>query len=260
MSIEDEPIGKLVRVLIDDNEIAVRAARASAADIERVISYYVEAIRSGGKVIYFGAGTSGRIGFMDAAELYPTFGVGRESVIPLIAGGVEALQRSIEGAEDDMESADKDFYSVDPKPNYLFLGLSATGRTPYVIEILRKAKEIRARTAVITCTPGSLVTREADLPIVLDVGEEVIKGSTRLKSGTAEKIVLNAISTTSMMKLGKTRKGLMTNMIPLNSKLRERAVDIVVRLVGCPPERAKEELAKNHWNIEQTLKALEAKS
>ncbi|MGC8601963.1 MAG: N-acetylmuramic acid 6-phosphate etherase [Thermoprotei archaeon] len=260
MKVEDIPTGELIRQMVEDQSSAIASIVGQLDGIQQLISWYVSTIRAGGKVVYFGAGTSGRIGFMDAAELYPTFGVGSEFVVALIAGGTIALQRSVEGAEDDVNAANSDFRSLDPKANFLFIGLSATGRTPYVLQILRNAKEIGARTAAITCTPGSPVAREADLAIVVDTGEEMVKGSTRLKAGTVEKVVLNTVSTISMMKLGKTREGLMVSMIPLNSKLRDRAVDIVVKLTGCSRSEAEETLEGNNWNIEETLKKLEGRA
>ena len=253
MELEDLPVADLIKILNEEDERVLKAVRSQSEVIESAIDLYVRTLKAGGKVVYFGAGTSGRIAFMDAVELYPTFGVGRESVIPLIAGGLDALRTAVEGAEDSISNADQDFLSVYPSPDYLFMGLSATGRTPYVVEILNKAKGIGAKTVAITSTKGSPVTQIADLCIVLDVGEEIIKGSTRLKAGTAEKMVLNSISTISMIKLGKTEKGLMKNMVPLNSKLRERAISIVSDLAKCSREEAESALLTNDWKIQKAI-------
>jgi len=260
VKIEDLPVSELVRSMVTENRRVIEAVEGQAKQIEEAVNYYVEAIKRGGKVVYFGAGTSGRIGFMDAVELYPTFGVGKETVVPLIAGGIRALASAVEGAEDDLAAADADFESLGANSNYLFIGLSASGTTPYVIRIMQRAKEIGAKTVAITSTPASTVTAIADLSITLDVGEEFVKGSTRLKAGTAEKIVLNTISTISMMKLGKTEKGLMKSLVPMNSKLRKRAVNVIVALTGRSPEEAMAALEKHGWDVERAIGELEKRT
>jgi N-acetylmuramic acid 6-phosphate etherase len=207
-----------------------------------------DCFNSGGKVIYVGAGTSGRLGALDAAEMPPTFGVESERFIALIAGG--ALSRAKEGSEDDTESAIADFESLNPKPNDAVIGVSASGTTPYVVAIVKYAD---CKTIGIANNPSTPLLQHADIPILLDTGPEILTGSTRLKAGTAQKIALNMLSTGAMVLAGKVKGNLMSHMKPLNAKLRNRAIRIVSETLNIPANEAQSRLESNQWNIQGTL-------
>ena len=200
----------------------------------RAINSAADCLRAGGRIIYVGAGTSGRLGVLDASECPPTFGVSENRVVALIAGGDEALRHSIEGAEDDEDQAVRDLEALEPPPNSsdVVIGITASGTTPYVLAALKKAKDLDAKTAIICCNPVALDT--AVIVIALDTGPEILPGSTRLKAGTATKMVLNQISTGAMAKAGYVFEGLMVGVRPVNAKLRRRCIRIVSELTSKP--------------------------
>lgn len=195
-------------------------------------------LAAGGRLIYMGAGTSGRLGVLDASECPPTFGVPHGVVVGLIAGGPGALLKAVEGAEDDEQLGVSDLQALDLTANDMVVGLAASGRTPYVIGALRYARQQGCRTAAISCNPDSPIAHEAEIAISPVVGPEALTGSTRLKSGTAQKLVLNMISTGAMVKIGKVYQNLMVDMQATNIKLVDRARRMVCEATGCQPGQA----------------------
>ena len=218
----------------------VPAAVAAVGDaIAQLADVVVERMRRGGRLIYVGAGTSGRLGALDAAECPPTFGTTPDRVVALIAGGPAALTRAIEAVEDDVDLGRHDIAAIAASPNDVVVGLAASGRTPYVLGAVVEARQRGAFVAGVACTHPSPLAAAVDLIIAPIVGPEAIMGSTRLKAGTAQKLVLNALSTTVMIRLGKTYGNLMVDLQPHNQKLRRRAVAIVCAATGVGPEEAR---------------------
>jgi N-acetylmuramic acid 6-phosphate etherase len=227
----------LVAMMADDLADVQAALRGASAAIARAIDRIVERMRARGRLIYLGAGTSGRLALMDAAECVPTFATDPGQVLALIAGGAEAAGSAVEGAEDDPLEAPRCLAKLKLSPLDAVVGLSASGVTPFVLGGVAKATEVGALTVGISCNAGSALSRAVDVAIDLLVGPELIAGSTRLKSGTAQKAVLNAISTIAMVRLGKTYRNLMVDVRPTNAKLRDRSARIVGLVTGAD-ERA----------------------
>jgi N-acetylmuramic acid 6-phosphate etherase len=220
-----------------DAEVAAAVAR-EIPRIARAVDAIAAALERGGHLVYIGAGTSGRLGVLDAAEVPPTFGVSRDLVRAIIAGGVPALSRSSESAEDDPDAGARDLLAIGFVAGDVLVGIAASGRTPYVLAAIAKAREIGAITCGISCSPDSALSRAVDFPIEPVVGPEILTGSTRLRAGTATKLVLNMISTAVMVRLGHVYGNLMVNVQPTNQKLEERARRIVAQAGGVDPERA----------------------
>lgn len=226
----------LARALIEAHRVAVDAVLASADDVARATALVVEAIERGGHVVLVGAGTSGRLAVLDAAELPPTFGVDPELVQARIAGGDAALRRAIEGAEDDAEAGARAVGDVGSDD--VVIGISASGGAPFVRAAVRAARERGAATIAIVNAANGALTRDADVAIVAATGAEPIQGSTRMRAGTAQKIVLNAISTGTMIRLGKTYGNRMVDVVATNAKLRARSERLVSDLAGDVDARA----------------------
>jgi len=212
--------------------------------VARAVDAIVAAFNAGGRLVYIGAGTSGRLGVLDASECPPTFGVPPTMVVGLIAGGLDALVNASEGAEDRTEAGAADLAGIDFSTRDVLVGIAASGRTPYVIGALEYAREIGAVTVSVSCNPDSPVAAMADIAIAPVVGPEAVTGSTRLKSGTAQKLVLNMLSTASMVRIGKTYSNLMVDMIASNEKLVARAARIVSQAAGCTVPEAEVALAR----------------
>jgi len=217
-----------------------------------------EVFKRGGRILYMGAGTSGRLGVLDAAELLPTFGVGEDRVKALIAGGQRAMFVPVEQAEDDYRGGLEDFLAENPTANDALVGITASGRTPYVLAPMQRAKEMGLVTIGLTCNGDSELSRIADITIAPVVGPEVVTGSTRMKAGTAQKIVLNTLSTTVMIKIGKVYQNLMVDMIPTNAKLMVRAERIVQEVTAAPLEQVRQVLEASNYNIKAAIVMLEA--
>jgi N-acetylmuramic acid 6-phosphate etherase len=228
----------------EDHEVAA-AVEGVLPQIAAAVDSIVEAFRAGGRLIYLGAGTSGRLGVLDASECPPTFGVPPGMVVGLIAGGDQALRRSIEGAEDDPLEGRTALEALQLAPRDVVVGIAVSGRTPYVIGALEYAAGVGARTIALSCNPASVIANLADIAISPVVGPEVITGSTRLKSGTAQKLVLNMLSTASMIRIGKTYGNLMVDVSVSNAKLSARAMRIIADAVECSAERASDLLAQS---------------
>ena len=217
--------------------------RPQLPNIAQCVAWATEAIRSGGRLIYMGAGTSGRLGVLDAVECPPTFGVSPDVVVGLIAGGEGAFVKAVEGAEDSRELGKADLEAIGLTPKDLVVGIAASGRTPYVLGGLAYANSLGCKTAAISCNPGSALGEEARLAIEVAPGPECLTGSTRLKAGTAQKLILNMISTATMVGCGKAYSNLMVDVMPTNEKLVVRAQNIVMEATGVSRDSAKEAIA-----------------
>lgn len=217
--------------------------RPQLPNIAQCVAWATEAIRSGGRLIYMGAGTSGRLGVLDAVECPPTFGVSPDVVVGLIAGGEGAFVKAVEGAEDSRELGKADLEAIGLTPKDLVVGIAASGRTPYVLGGLAYANSLGCKTAAISCNPGSALGKEARLAIEVAPGPECLTGSTRLKAGTAQKLILNMISTATMVGCGKAYSNLMIDVMQTNEKLVVRAQNIVMEATGVSRDSAKEAIA-----------------
>ncbi|APB31891.1 N-acetylmuramic acid 6-phosphate etherase [Vagococcus teuberi] len=221
-----------------EDERVAEAVRKELDSIEPIIEQTINAFNNGGRLIYMGAGTSGRLGVLDAAECVPTFGVNPDMVIGLIAGGEKAMTIAVEGAEDSLELGREDLMKLKLTDNDIVLGIAASGRTPYVIGGLNYAQSVGATTASLSCNKHAKISQHAEFPIEINVGPEFLTGSTRLKSGTAQKLVLNMISTISMIGIGKVFNNLMVDVKATNEKLVERAKRIIMQATDCDYEMA----------------------
>lgn len=221
----------------EDKKVA-EAVEKALPMIEPVIEKTIESFNQGGRLIYLGAGTSGRLGVLDAAECVPTFGVEASMVVGLIAGGEKAMTLAVEGAEDDLELGKQDLIDLQLTKNDMVIGIAASGRTPYVIGALDYAKSIGAHTGSLACNMNAEISQHADFPIEVDCGAEFLTGSTRLKSGTAQKLILNMISTIAMIGIGKVYNNLMVDVRPTNEKLVERSKRIIMQATDCDYQTA----------------------
>ena len=221
----------------EDKKVA-EAVEKALPMIEPVIEKTIESFNHGGRLIYLGAGTSGRLGVLDAAECVPTFGVEASMVVGLIAGGEKAMTLAVEGAEDDLELGKQDLIDLQLTKNDMVIGIAASGRTPYVIGALDYAKSIGAHTGSLACNMNAEISQHAEFPIEVDCGAEFLTGSTRLKSGTAQKLILNMISTIAMIGIGKVYNNLMVDVRPTNEKLVERSKRIIMEATDCDYETA----------------------
>jgi len=244
---------EIVRLIAAEDSKVVEAVAKAVPTIVQAADLIASALKRGGRLIYVGSGTSGRLGVLDAAELLPTYGVGDDKVKAIIAGGPGAVFTPIEGAEDDYEAGARDVETVGVDERDVVVGISASGRTPYVLGALHKAAAARASTIALTCNSPSALEKAAQVTIAVIVGPEVVAGSTRMKAGTAQKMVLNMLSTTAMIRLGKVYQNFMVDMIPTNQKLKQRAQHIVVECTGVSPERAANYLKEAQWNIKAAI-------
>lgn len=236
----------------EDGEVARAVERvlpAIAAAVDRI----VDAFKTGGRLIYIGAGTSGRLGVLDASECPPTFGVPETMVVGIIAGGDHALRHPIEGAEDNPAEGRKDLMARDLAANDVVVGIAVSGRTPYVIGALEYAREVGATSVALSCNPDSTIAKVAEIAISPVVGPEVLTGSTRLKSGTAQKLVLNMLTTASMIRIGKSYENLMVDVSVSNEKLAARAVRIIAEAVGGSNVEAEKLLAESGKNVKLAI-------
>lgn len=236
--IDTKPTEQILTILNEQDSAVPLAVRAAIPAITAVVDRTVHALQNGGRLYYIGAGTSGRLGVLDASECPPTFSVPPEMVQGIIAGGESALTRATEATEDDPEQGARDLLAHGYTGRDVLVGIAASGRTPYVLGAVAKARELGGATAGISCSPDSLLGRAVDMPVEILVGPEVVAGSTRLKAGTATKLVLNMISTAVMIRLGYVYGNLMVNVQPRNEKLRDRAARIVAAAARIPGERA----------------------
>ena len=244
---------EMVSVMTLENANAVRAVEAASGSIAKAIDTVAEAFSNGNRLFFIGAGTSGRLGVLDASECPPTFGVSPDMVQGIIAGGKECMFRAAENAEDLSINGRNDVISYGIRAGDVLVGISVAGNAAYVREALRTAKELGAHTVALTCNDKAQISEFADISIVTDTGAEVLTGSTRLKAGTAHKMVLNMITTCAMTKIGNVYENLMINLRPTNDKLRERTIRIVQEILGCKRDEAIEKLENNEWNIRRAV-------
>ena len=242
--IDARPTHEILAIINDQDSKIPLAVRAALPAVARLVDRTVEALRRGGHLYYIGAGTSGRLGVLDASECPPTFSVPADLVQGIIAGGERALAHSSEATEDDPQAGARDLLERGFAASDVLVGIAASGRTPYVLGAVATARELGAPTAGISCTPNSELSRAVEIPIEVLAGPEIVAGSTRLKAGTATKLVLNMISTATMIRLGYVYGNLMVNVQPSNEKLRDRATRIVAEAVRVPYERAASLLAE----------------
>lgn len=233
-----------LEVMNEEDTKVANAVKQELPNIAKAVEMIVAAFKNGGRLVYMGAGTSGRIGLLDAVECPPTFNTSPEEVIGLIAGGDQAFIKAVEGAEDDRELGKSDLQEIQFTARDILVGTAASGRTPYVLSGLEYAKHIGARTIALSCNKNSEAGRIADIAIEVETGPEVLTGSTRLKAGTAQKLVCNMLSTASMIGIGKVYGNLMVDLQPTNEKLIERSKRIIMEATGCDYELAEEYLEK----------------
>jgi N-acetylmuramic acid 6-phosphate etherase len=255
--LDKQTVDTLLRQINTEDKTVPFAVEKVIPAIESLVHEIVVRMKQGGRLFYIGAGTSGRLGVVDASECPPTYGVPHDWVIGLIAGGDSAIRKAVENAEDDEQQAWKDMkaYQIDTLDTVI--GIAASGRTPYVIGGLRAANAEGILTGCIVCNAGSLVSKEAKFPIEVVVGPEYVTGSTRMKSGTAQKLVLNMISTTVMIQLGRVRGNKMVDMQLSNHKLVLRAIRMVCEATGVSNEMAAELLEK-HGSVRNAVDAFQA--
>ncbi|AMG97429.1 N-acetylmuramic acid 6-phosphate etherase [Staphylococcus simulans] len=240
MHLDELSTEDFVALMNQEDQTVAQAIAKENTSIARVIDTVIEGFKQGGRLIYMGAGTSGRLGVLDAAECVPTFSVTRDDVIGLIAGGAKAMTEAVEGAEDSKTLGKQDLKHLKLNETDTVIGLAASGRTPYVIGGLEYANTIGANTAAIACNKNTAIGAVADIAIEIEVGPEILTGSTRLKSGTAQKLVLNMISTGAMVGIGKVYENLMVDVQPTNEKLRRRALNIISEVANTSESESKE--------------------
>lgn len=243
----------ILRLINNEDRTVADCVAQAIPEITKAVEMIVTAFQTGGRLIYVGAGTSGRLGILDAAEAPPTFGVSPDLIQAVIAGGREAVFRAVENCEDDPKSGAADLERQKLTSKDVVLGIAASGRTPYVIGALRQARETGAKTIALVCNRETEMSRLADLTITVVVGPEVLTGSTRMKAGTAQKLVLNMLSTTVMIKMGKVYQNLMVDLRPSNRKLVERAVTIITAVTQVDRETAQRLLEEAGYNIKTAI-------
>ena len=244
---------EIVTVMNREDGKAVEAVGEVLPQIAQAIDWCTDSLKQKGRIIYIGAGTSGRLGVLDAVECPPTFGVSPDVVVGLMAGGTPAFVKAVEGAEDSQTMGEEDLKEIHLSQADIVIGLAASGRTPYVIYGLRYAKKIGCRTVAVSCNRDSEIGKEADLAIEPVPGPEVLTGSTRLKAGTVQKMVLNMISTGSMVGIGKVYQNLMVDVVQTNMKLITRAENIVMTATGCTREEARDSLEEAEGSVKLAI-------
>jgi len=239
------PTERILKIINGEDAMVAGAVAAAIPDIAKAVDIAVEAIESHGRILYIGAGTSGRLAVLDAAECPPTFGTSKEMVQALMPGGAKAFNQADEGTEDDSEKAAADLKAKKVSGKDIVFGIAASGTTPYTLAGLQFAKTKGAKTVAVVCMDNSPMSKAADLTIYTAVGPEVITGSSRMKAGTAQKLVLNMISTATMIRLGMTYSNWMINVSMTNRKLRERGKNILQEILAVKPEQAAELVEKS---------------
>ena len=247
---------EIVELMNAEDATVATAVQRVLDDVAKAVDETVARLSAGGKLYYVGTGTSGRLGVLDASECPPTFGVPPELVQGVIAGGYDACYRAVEASEDDANAATADLQQRGLTGKDVVVGIAASGKTPYTVGAVSYARSLGAFTVALTVVPDSPITRAAELSIVPVVGPEVLTGSSRLKAGTAQKMVLNMISTATMVRLGYVSGNRMSNLQARNTKLRDRAVRIVMAETGLDQASATRELESSGWNVRNTIDSL----
>lgn len=251
--IETKSTGEIISIINSEDQKVAYAVRESLKDIEKAVDIIYEKVLNGGRLIYIGAGTSGRLGVLDASECPPTYGVSYDLIQGIIAGGDRALRFAAEGAEDDEEAIKDDLKKINFSDKDVLMGIAASGRTPYVVSGLKYANEIGATTVSMSNVKNSLLSQNAQYPIEVIVGPEIVTGSSRMKAGTSQKMVLNMITTTLMIKLGKIYNGYMVDVRPSNEKLVNRSINIISSTTGISKEEAKKYLEKSGMDVKLAI-------
>ncbi|WP_312513919.1 N-acetylmuramic acid 6-phosphate etherase [Massilia sp.] len=255
-ALDQYPTAELVNVFVDDQLKAVQAVRAAGPRITAAVTAALPRMEAGGRLIYVGAGTSGRLGVLDSVELYPTFSWPHERAVALLAGGDGAMFVAVEGAEDDHEQGMADLAGVDVGPDDVVIGIAASGSTPYVLGALKTARAAGALTLGFANNPGAPVIEQAEIGILLDTGPEVVSGSTRLKAGTAQKIALNTFSSALMVRLNKVYGNLMVDLKATNAKLVRRAIRLTSFATGADEDAARATLEACGFHVKTAIVAL----
>lgn len=256
--LEKMPTLDLLNNINREDKTVALAVEKQVPNIEKLVNAVVERMQQGGRLFYIGAGTSGRLGILDASECPPTYGVPHGLVIGLIAGGDNAIRKAVEFAEDDYDQAWKDLEAFDIRKNDVVIGIAASGRTPYVVGGLKAARKHQLFTGSITCNPESEVSKNADVAIEVVVGPEFVTGSTRMKAGTAQKLVLNMISTATMIKLGRVKGNKMVDMQLSNTKLVKRGVKMLMEELSVPEGEASD-LLEHYGSVRKAIDAVSNK-
>ena len=252
-SIDTLPTEQALRIINAEDQRVAAAVEREIPAIARAVDAIVAALQNGGRLFYLGAGTSGRLGVLDASEIPPTFSAPPEMVQGIMAGGEAALRRATETTEDDPAIGVRDLVARGFTARDVLVGIAASGRTPYVLGAVAEARRLGAATVGICCSPGAELSRAVDFPIAPLVGPEIVAGSTRMKAGTAQKLVLNMLSTGTFIRLGYVYGNLMVNVQPKNEKLVDRARRIVAQAAGVSPERAVELLAESGMSVRTAI-------
>ena len=253
LNIDSVSVEKVLQTINQEDQTVAQAVKKAIPEIESVVHLTTGSMREGGRVFYIGAGTSGRLGVLDASEIPPTYSAPEKWFIGIIAGGDRALRQSIEGAEDPPESAvkDKDLFGINDKD--VVIGISCSGAAAYVVSALEYARKLGAKTVYLVTNPDPYKIAEVDIVIVVDTGPEIITGSTRMKAGTATKMVLNMISTATMVQLGKVYGNLMVDLMAVNEKLIDRGVRIIIQLTGLDRKDALERLKEAKMSVKKAV-------
>ena len=253
MNLDELSAVEIIEKINQEDEKIADCVKPAIPEIGKAVEFAVKSIKRGGRLIYIGAGTSGRLGILDASECPPTYGVPFDMVIGIMAGGDKAMRKAVEGAEDSKELAVNDLKELELSEKDTLVGLAASGRTPYVIGGLEYAKSLGAKTVDVSCVRNANISELADAPIEVVVGAEAVTGSTRMKAGTAQKMVLNMISTTTMVKIGKVYQNLMVDVATTNEKLRVRALNIVSEATGIDKENSKKLLEESGYDVKVAI-------
>lgn len=253
MNLDELSAVEIIEKINQEDEKIADCVKSAIPEIGKAVEFAVDSIKRGGRLIYIGAGTSGRLGILDASECPPTYGVPFDMVIGIMAGGDKAMRKAVEGAEDSKELAVNDLKELELSEKDTLVGLAASGRTPYVIGGLEYAKSLGAKTVAVSCVRNAKISELADAPIEVVVGAEAVTGSTRMKAGTAQKMVLNMISTTTMVKIGKVYQNLMVDVATTNEKLRVRALNIVSEATGIDKENSKKLLEESGYDVKVAI-------
>ena len=256
--LEKKSVAELIIGINNEDATIAAVVKQSLPQIEKLVTAVVEKMKAGGRLFYIGAGTSGRLGILDASEIPPTYGV-HDKVIGLIAGGDTAIRKAVEDAEDNLQQAWKDLKQYNISSNDFLIGIAASGTTPYVLGGLQMAKQNKVSTGCIVCNEGSVIAATAQYKIELLTGPEFVTGSTRMKAGTAQKMVLNMISTAAMIQLGKVQGNKMVEMQLSNNKLRRRAVNMLMQELKVN-EQAAIDLIKEYKTVKRAIKAFHEKN
>jgi N-acetylmuramic acid 6-phosphate etherase len=255
MDIDQKSTSEILRLINEEDKTVAYAVEAALPQITKVVDAVVESFKKNGRLIYVGAGTSGRLGILDAVECRPTFSVDDQMVQGLLAGGMSAMVKAVEGAEDSVELAVKDLKDINLTKNDFVIGMAASGRTPYAVSGVEYANLIGCNSGCITTSPNSVIAATAKFPIEAITGAEPLTGSTRMKSGTAQKMICNMITTAAMIKMGKVYQNLLINLQPTNKKLVKRAQQIIVQAANVSNEVAEREF-KKYNSVKKAIVAL----